>query len=331
MIWITFLLSAAIIVFASIKLAEYGDVIALRTGLGGMFTGVLIMASVTSLPELLTIVNSIRQGVPNLAIGNLVGSNMFNILLLALLDLSTQRKRVLRSAMLKHGLTGSLTVLIIGLVAFSIMADIDLSVGWVGVDSIVIMLTYVIALRLIFATNIRPASMSPAKQPEIPPGTPTLVESGVGFGVAAALLVMMMPRLVSSSAEIAEITGLGTTFIGSTLVAFVTSLPEVVTTLAAARLGADDMAIGNLFGSNMFNMFLLGLADVFYLPGRLIGVIDPAFALMALIGLLMNGVALVGNLAKIERRLFFIEIDALLLILMYIGGLYLLYLRGLTP
>lgn len=331
MVWILFLLSAAIIVFASIKLAEYGDAISLRTGLGGMFTGVLIMASVTSLPELLTIINSISQGVPNLAVGNLVGSNMFNILLLALLDLSAHRKRVLRSAMLKHGLTGSLTVLIIALVAFSIMADIDLSVGWVGVDSIVIMLTYVIGLRLIFATNIRSASKSSVKRPEIPPGTSTLPAAVLGFLLAAALLVLVTPRLVSSSAEIAEITGLGTTFIGSTLVAVVTSLPEVATTLAAAKLGADDMAIGNLFGSNMFNMFLLGLADVFYLPGRFIGIIDPAFALMAMIGLVMNGVALVGNLAKIERRLFVIEIDALLLILMYIGGLYLLYLRGLSP
>jgi cation:H+ antiporter len=69
--------------------------------------------------------------------------------------------------------------------------------------------------------------------------------------------------MVRSSAAIAELTGLGTTFVGTTLVALVTSLPELVATLAAARLGADDMAIGNLFGSNLFNMFALGLTDFF--------------------------------------------------------------------
>ena len=88
--------------------------------------------------------------------------------------------------------------------------------------------------------------------------------------------MVVTPLMVSSSAGIAEITGLGTTFIGTTLVAIVTSLPEMVTTIAAVRIGADDMAIGNLFGSNLFNMFALGLTDIFYLQGRFLGVIDPA-------------------------------------------------------
>ena len=97
----------------------------------------------------------------------------------------------------------------------------------------------------------------------------------MGFSLAAVGLVVVTPMMVSASTEIAEITGLGTTFIGTTLVAIVTSLPELVTTIAAVRIGADDMAIGNLFGSNLFNMFALGLTDVFYLPGRFLGVIDP--------------------------------------------------------
>ncbi|HZW02554.1 MAG TPA: hypothetical protein VFF68_01405 [Anaerolineaceae bacterium] len=330
MIWITFLVSAGIIVFASMKLAEFGDAVALRTGLGGMFIGILLMAGATSLPELLTTINSINQDVPDLAAGNLFGSNMFNMFLLAMLDLSNQRKRILRSAMLKHGLTGSLTVLISTLVVFSILADLDFSVGWVGIDSVFILLAYGVALRLIQKTNVRTAGRAPVKRPVVPPGTPSLFASVLGFGLATALLVLVTPYLVSSSAGIAEVTGLGATFVGSTLVAIVTSLPELVTTFAAAKLGADDMAIGNLFGSNMFNMFALGLTDVFYLPGRFLGVIDPAFTLIALIGLLMTAVALVGNLAKIEHRLGFVEIDALLLILMYFGGLYLLYMRGLS-
>lgn len=332
MIWIIFLVSTAIIVYSSMKLAEYGDVIAIRTGLGGMFIGILLMAGATSLPELLTTVNSISQGVPNLAAGNLFGSNMFNMFMLAVLDLSIQRKRILRSAMLKHGLTGSLTVLINALVIFAILANVDISIGWVGLDSILILLIYMFGLRLIQETNLRPsAKKAAAKRPSIPAGTPSLLSAVFGFSLAVGLLVLVTPYLVSSSTDIAEITGLGTTFVGSTLVAIVTSLPEVVTTLAAARIGADDMAIGNLFGSNMFNMFALGLTDVFYLPGRFLGIIDPAFVLIAVIGLLMTAVALVGNLAKIERRVLFVEIDALLLLILYFGGLYLLYLRGLSP
>ena len=98
----------------------------------------------------------------------------------------------------------------------------------------------------------------------------------IGFGLATIALIFITPYMVKSSTDIAEITGLGTTFIGSTLVAIVTSLPELVTTLAAARISADDMAIGNLFGSNMFNMFALGVTDLFDLQGRFLAAIDPA-------------------------------------------------------
>jgi cation:H+ antiporter len=88
------------------------------------------------------------------------------------------------------------------------------------------------------------------------------------------------------------------------------------------------MAIGNLFGSNMFNMFALGLSDLFYLGGRFIGVIDESFLLVGMLGLIMTVLGLVGNLARLERRILFLELDALALIVLYIGGMWLLYLSS---
>jgi cation:H+ antiporter len=197
-------------------------------------------------------------------------------------------------------------------------------------DSVVILLAYVVGIRLIQASQAHGISY-PVEKIEIPDGTPSLWRGLTGFGLAALGLVVVTPWMVSSSAEIAEITGLGTTFVGTTLVAFVTSLPELVTTIAAVKLGADDMAIGNLFGSNLFNMFALGLTDVFYLQGRFLGVIDPAFLLVGMLGLLMTGMGLIGNLARLERRVLFIELDALALMVMYFAGLWLLYIRGVAP
>jgi len=330
MVWVTFLISAALIVFAATQLAKYGDVIAIRTRLGGMFIGVLLLAGATSLPEVLTTISSLAQGVPNLAAGNLLGSNMFNMFLLAILDMLHRKDRILRKAALKHALTGSLTVFLIGLVVFFMLADIKIHIGWVGMDSIVILLAYVVGIRLIQANPALGTSHA-AEKIEIPDGTPPLWIGLTGFGLAALGLVVVTPWMVSSSADIAEITGLGTTFVGTTLVAFVTSLPELVTTIAAVKLGADDMAIGNLFGSNLFNMFALGLTDVFYLQGRFLGVIDPAFLLVGMLGLLMTGMGLIGNLARLERRVLFIELDALALMVMYFAGLWLLYIRGVAP
>ncbi|MBN1886938.1 MAG: hypothetical protein JW850_03075 [Thermoflexales bacterium] len=329
MAWIIFIISSAIIVAAAIKLAEYGDVIAVRTRLGGMFVGALLLAGATSLPELVTAISSIQQTVPNLAAGNFFGSNMINMFLLAVLDLLNHRARILRQVAFTHALTVALASLLAGLVIFFVLADIPGQVGWVGLDSLVVMLAYIGGVWLIQQQGQQSgASIEPAQE-ALSARVPSLKQALLGFGAAAAVLIIVVPHMVSSSAEIAQITGLGTGFVGAVLVAFVTSLPELVAALAAIRLGAFDMAVGNLFGSNVFNMFALALVDVFYVQGRFLGVIDPTFALVGLLGLLLTNMALVGNLARLERRFLFLEVDALLIILVYLAGVFFLYSRGL--
>ncbi len=326
MVWLIFIGSSAVIVLAAMQLAKYGDAIAERTKLGGMFVGTLLMAGATSLPELLTGINSLSQGVPNLAAGNLLGSNMFNMFVLAVLDVLFRQARLLRRVAMRHALTASLATLLIGMAAFFLLADVDLRIGRVGLDSLLLIVAYVVGVRLIQSGN-------PATGGEAPPeaeleGAPSLRHALIGFCLAAGVLVAVTPQLVRSSKEIAELTGLGTGFVGTTLVAMVTSLPELVTTIAAVRIGAFDLAIGNLFGSNAFNVVALGLTDFFYLPGRFLGIVDPSFALVALLGLILTSLGLIGNLARVERRLLFIEIDALIIFLVYLGGMWFLYARG---
>lgn len=325
MTWLTFIASSTVLVLAAIKIAQYGDVIAVRTRLGGMFVGVLLLAGATSLPELLTTINSFSQGVPQLAAGNLLGSNMFNMLLLAVLDLLNQDARILRRVAMTHALTAALACAMIGLAVFFILADIPLRIGWLGLDSVVLVAVYVGGIRL-----IQENGQASSTAVELPSGKPVmpLWQAGLGFAVATAVLVVVTPWLVRSSNDIAETTGLGAGFVGTTLLALVTSLPETVAAVTAARLGAFDMAVGNLFGSNVFNMFALGMSDMFYTPGRFLGVIEPAFALVGLLGLLLTTLALIGNIARVERRLVFVEADALLIMLVYLSGMYFLYIRG---
>ncbi len=326
MTWLIFVGSSALVVLAATQLARYGDAIAVRTRLGGMFIGTLLLAGATSLPEVLTTISSLNQGVPNLAAGNLFGSNMFNMFLLASLDLLHRQARILRLVAMKHALTASLATLLAGLAIFFMLADVRWQFGWVGFDSLLIMGTYVAGVRLIQTSNPSSDVISEpiAEDAEVP----GLRQAIIGFAVAAGVLVVVTPWLVRSSKDIAEITGLSTGFVGIALVGVVTSLPELVTMMAAVRLGAYDLAVGNLFGSNMFNMFALGLTDLFYLPGRFLAAIDPAFALTGLLGLLLTSLGLIGNLARVERRLLFVEADALVIMLGYGAGVWLLYSRG---
>ncbi len=303
MVWVQFILSATLVVFAAIKLAEYGDVIAVRTGLSGMFVGTLLMAGATSLPELLAALNALAIAAPNLAAGSMLGSNMFNMLLLAILDLLGQQARVLRAVAMRHALTASLAILLIGLVVFFILADLTGSLGWIGYDSLVIVLVYVVGVRVIQSQGGAPQAETIAEEA----GVPSLRRAMLGFGLATAGLVVVTPYLVRSADEIGTMTGLSAGFIGATLLAIVTSLPEMVATIAALRIGAFDLAVGNLFGSNLFNMFALGLR---------------------LIGLVLTCLGLIGNIARVERRLLFVEVDALLIVVIYFLGMWFLYARG---
>ena len=251
MVWLQLLGSAVAVVIAAVQLAKYGDALAVRTGLGGMFIGTLLLAGATSLPELLTTINSLNQNVPDLAAGNMFGSSMFNMFLLAVLDLIHWRVRVLRRVAAKHALTASLATVLTGMIVFFMLADIDMRLGWVGADSVLVMVAYVAGVWLIQGNNL---VSTPAPAIDIDEEmVPSLLRAGVGFGVATGVLVVVTPILVSSSVDIAQVLGISTGFFGAALLAIITSLPELVAITAAARIGAYDLAVGNLFGSNVFS------------------------------------------------------------------------------
>ena len=330
-VWVTFVISAALIVISAMQLAKYGDVIAARTKLGGMFIGVLLLAGATSLPELLTSINSIAQGSPELSAGNFFGSSAFNMFILAILDVLGRDQRILRTSQRRHLVSGGFAVFISTLVLFLLVAnpiltEINFNIGWFGIDSLFIMASYVMAIYMIQQSEQDAVStdMTEEELNEIP----SLKVGLIGFTVAAVVLGLICPFMVRASETISEITGLGTSFVGSTLVAFVTSLPEMVTSISAISIGAADMALGNLFGSNMFNMFGIGIADIFYTKGRFLSTVDSSFVVVGMLGVLMTSFGLIGNIVKFKRVGRVIDIDSIIMALMYFAGMYLLFVMS---
>lgn len=326
--WIIFIISTVIVVVTAIKLAQYGDVIAVRANLGGLFVGTIFLAGATSLPELIASISSFAQGEPNLAAGNFFGSNMTNMFLLAIVDLISYQVPLMRRIAITHTLTATLSIGLTAIVIISILGNVDLHIGWIGVDSLMLIALYFGGVWLIQKER-RLSLVGVIQAPvAIPPQYPSLRQGIIGFAIACIVLIITVPFLVQASTEIAAITGLGTGLIGTALLGLVTSLPEFLAAFAAVRMGAFELAVGNLFGSNVFNMLGLGIADGFYSPGRLLGAIDPGFALVGMLGLLLTTMALMGNLARIERRIYFIEFDALAIIIVYLLGMALLFARG---
>lgn len=326
--WIIFVGSSAVVVFAAIKLAENGDVIAVRTRMGGLLVGTILLAGATSLPELIASISAFRIDAPGLAAGNFFGSNLVNMFMLALVDLVNYQVPLLRTQAITQTLTAALAAMLTTVASIFVLADVDIVVGWVSIESIILIILYFGGVWLVQQEG--KLSAATASRPETVPsaGFPSLQRGLVGFGLAALVLLLAVPQLVGASSEIAVQTGMGDSFVGTALLSIVTSLPELLAAWAAVRIGAVEMAVGNLFGSSVFNMLALGIADFFYLRGSFLNDIDNDFALVGMLGVLLTMMALLGNVARVERRMLFIELDALAIIVVYFASMFLLYLHG---
>jgi cation:H+ antiporter len=333
--WIIFLLSATAIIVAGSKLSQYGDQIAEYSGLGRVWIGVVLMAGATSLPEILTDINAALLDAPDLAVGDLFGSNMANMCILGIIDLLHRQKRVWRQAAYEHTLSAALAMMLTGLAALFIVLRTNLAFWGVGLDSLLLVIIYLLGMRVVYRQEDVRRRQKEREQiveatteegaPRLPSWNAALRQASLRFTAAAAVIVVAAPFLASSAKEIAEITGIGTTAIGSSLVAITTSLPELVSSLAAVRLGAFDLAVGNLFGSNAFNMSVLFLTDVAYRSGPLLSAVSSTHVVSALLSILLMNIGLMGIMYRAEKRFFLIEPDSALMIVCYAAGMWLVF------
>jgi len=329
MVWLEFLGTTAVLVLAAYMLASYGDAIGVRTGLGGLFVGTMLISAATSLPELLTGISSISAGAPDLLAGNLFGSNMFNMAILALMDVFFWKDRILRRVALRHGLTASIAIVATASATFFVLSDMSMTIGWFGAESLLLISIYIVGGWIIQDSSAPPADERSTAEDLA--GIPGLKHAIVGFAICAAVLVAISPRMVDSAIEIAEVTGMSTGFVGALFVAIATSLPELVSTVAAARIGAYDMAVGNLFGSNIFNMAAFGIIDVLSTDREpVFASISAPFANVGLLAVILMTIALVGNLSRPRPRRLLIDTDAALILVLYALGIFYLYAQGIT-
>ncbi len=324
-----FVLSGFVVVLAGTTLSRSADRIADLTGFGRLLVGSVLLAGATSLPELSVGVYAVRTGHADVAVGGVVGSSLFNLLILGLVDLVHRSgSRMFSQQAASHALSATGTVLLTSLVAIGILLGprlSDFAVGGVGVESVAILAAYLLSLRLVYRNQMVQFAKEGEAVSEPSPGSEaTLTGSLLRFGAAAVVIVLAAPYLADSAAAIADRTGLGETFVGTACVALCTSLPELVASVPAVRLGAFDLAAGNVFGSNAFNMLLLVPLDLAS-ETPLLADVAPAHAVTCLCSVVVTAVAVMGQLYEDERRTRLVEPDATLVILLVLGSLGIVY------
>lgn len=291
MVWLKLIICVIVIFFAGQKVAKLGDIIAEKTGVGRVWMGVIAIALITSLPELFAGISAVTiVDAPDLTVGNLLGANAFNFLNLALLDIFYRYGSIFTVASPSHKVTAWFSLLLLATVAISLFVSAnfwDMSLGWIGWYTPVILLFYVLSVRQIFYYE-----KSHAQQTDTPFYDEEIAMKKVylQFVLAALFIVGAGIWLAMIGDEIADTTGWGQNFVGSLFLAFTTTLPEITVSFTALRIGAIDMAVANMIGSNLFNLTIIAFTDLLYKKGPVLANVSDtnlftagAVALMSLI------------------------------------------------
>ncbi|MCK4400816.1 sodium:calcium antiporter [bacterium] len=322
-VWIQFSIGAIIIILAGFKLSKYGDIIAEKTGISRAWIGGIFLAVATSLPEFfITCSSIIVVKSPDLAVGNVFGSIIFNLFIIAILDIVQGRGPILREVNLGLILLAGISVILSSIAIAGILIGNMFSVFSVGALSFLIITTYLIGIRLSFRyQNRNKKEKYEKKKYEHISFRKTILEylfcTGCIFGGSI--------WVANTAKQIASETGLGETFVGSLFLAAVTSLPELMATIGAVRMGLFDMAIGTILGSNMLNIALIPTGDILYRTGSIYAYLSSTHILTAVAGVLLTMIVIVGIIYRSKKSFLKLGWDAIAIIVVYIASTYMVF------
>lgn len=265
-----------LLVWGADKFVEGASALARKMGVSPLLVGLTIVAFGTSMPELAVSVTAALRGANEIAVGNVVGSNMFNLLVVAGIS-AVICPLVMDKMLLRRDWPLSIFAAVLLLVA---IAPDHVIARWEGAVLLVIfavILSRQIKAALNDRAQLAAAEAEAAEEAAEMTKSPVMIWVNIVLGLACIVLGGQLA--VNGATGIARMFGLSETLIGLTIVAIGTSLPELVTSIVAARKGQNEIAMGNVIGSNLFNILLiLGVSAVITpIPVQATSIIDCLF------------------------------------------------------
>lgn len=332
---LVFLGSGALVALVGVRLADYAARIARRTGLGQAVTGALFLGASTSLSGIITSVTAAAAGHPELAASNAVGGIAAQTVFLAIAD------RVYRKANLEHAAASDENMLqgalLIALLAGTLLAAFSPEYTVYGIHpvSLLIPLAYGFGQRMVYtAKGQRMWQPRVTEHTQIEEETDEKTPAGSGedpmgilwlkFALAGVGIALFGYLLARSGVTIAEETGISETTLGGIFTAIATSFPELVTAIAAVRLGALTLAVSDIMGGNAFDVIFLAVADIAYRDGSVYHAmgIRPTFLIMLTV--LLTSILLLGLIRREKHGIANIGFESFLLVIVYLGGFFLI-------
>jgi cation:H+ antiporter len=320
-VWGKFVLLLILVYIFGTRATRSADVIAEKKGLARAFMGVVFISMITSFPELFT---GISAGAivksPDIAIGQIVGSCIFNLGIIAIVELFFRKQRI-------YQLTGKLNILPLGfsliiITAVTLLLSIryKFNIFHIGVSSMIIFVLYLVFMYIVFKE--RKAEHDEKEKYK----DKSLAKEMVYFILSAVVIIAVGIYLPIVGKELAQIMNWTDSFVGVIFLALVTSFPELVVSFSTAKMGALDMLVGNIAGSNLFNIAIIFIIDIAYIKGNVLLEASSGHISVGLIAILMNFVVFFAVVRKSSYRVFnLISINAILLIALYIINLLVIY------
>lgn len=325
---------------AGTRLTGYVNGISKKTNIGQAFAGMLLLGGITSLPEVATVSTASAMGNAPLAVNNLLGTSSINVLLLAVADIIYGRGALTVAAARPVTLMQGILSIFLMIIVAAIATLGDVQVWQIGIGATVLLLAAIAALRLTSTFEQRHVwevvdengndegdgggeTSLPGERKQEPEERPlsTLIIRTI---VAAAVILVAGYMLSRTGEDIANRTGIGLSMVGFVLLALATSLPEISSITAALRMQRYEMAVGDIFGTNIFNMALIFLADIVYIGEPVLAGTKTFEVVGALLAALLTAVFVIGLLARRSKSIFRMGYDSLTAILLFGGGLAIL-------
>lgn len=333
-LWINiaiFIVSAVVVWFVGSRLAGYADAIAEKTGIGREFLGILLLGGVTSLPEIAVATTATVHGTPLLSVNDVLGSAAINLVILAIADATLGRGALTSLQASPIVLLQAVLGIILMALAIGAVVAGDVVIFGIGVWCWLMLAVYLLAIWLLAKSRARDAWQAAHRESD-EKADEADENSREGFArlvrqtVAAGAFILVAGFLLARTGDaIAEQTGLGTSFFGAVFLGFSTSMPEISTVIAAVRLKRYEMAISDVFGTNLFNVTIIVLVDALYLGDSVLVEAGRFASFSALLALFLTALFLVGLIERRDRTVLRMGIDSLTAFFVYGAGVAVLY------
>lgn len=307
---IFFLIFAFLTVFLSIKLSYYADLLSKTSGVSKALVGGIVLAGVTSLPEFVTCFSAMVVDNPALAIGDIIGSNLFNLFMICFFDIVFIKKMIFLNTSRLHNIV--ILILILNYLAlyFFVSKIFDFSLLSIGFPSILIIATYILYLK---------------KIPKFEVDSYVINEDGSSKKTAVKLVIVSLCMVISSVLLTIVVNNISiahpsfsSSFLGAIFLGITTSLPEVVTFYALINIKSYDIAVSNIIGSCLFNLLVLAIGDIVFLGYPVYMFSDNDTLILVILGLLFLVSCLIINYRKRCKNLFSYGFISFLVIVVYL-------------